>query len=88
MRLFEHVVYVAQLTGSTGIGLRNAILNILGTFLVAIIAARALSQFADEKYGKMITMLFAGAVVAGICYFPDQAIGLLKSIWSAAVGSG
>lgn len=88
MVLPGHAVYFAELTGTTGLGLRNALLNILGSFLVLLVAFRAVALLADEKYGKMITLMLGGAVVAGFCFFPDQAIALLKALWITTFGGG
>jgi len=88
MSTLDRVVVLADLTSSTGLGLRNALLNILGSFLILIVAFRALSLFADEKYGKMITLMLGAAVVAGLCFYPDQAVALLKGVWTTTFGGG
>lgn len=87
MRLIEHVTDLAQITDTTGQSLRHALLNILGSFLIVVIAFRAAALFLDDKWGRLVTLLLGGAVVAGFCFFPDQATDLLKSLWTTMFGS-
>lgn len=70
----------------TGEGLQELVLSILGTFFIIILAARAVGYYAKREWGELITHLVAGVVIAAIIYFPDQVVGLLKSLWSAFAG--
>ena len=49
----------------TGVSLQGVILAICGTILGALIGIRALAAWAEDKHGKMATLILAGAVVAG-----------------------
>lgn len=79
-------LHLAQLNAGSGTNFRNIILGIIGTFAVVVLAARALGAFADERYGKMVTLLAAAVPVFGFCYFPDQAVEILKGLWSSVFG--
>ena len=63
----ERVRYLADLTTQTGVSLQGVILAICGTILGALIGIRALAAWAEDKHGKMATLILAGAVVAGFC---------------------
>ena len=80
----EQVRYLADLTAQTGVSLQGVILAICGTILGALIGIRALSAWAEDKHGKMATLILAGAVVAGFCYFPAESMEMLKSLYSSA----
>jgi hypothetical protein len=80
----EGVRYLADLTTQTGVSLQGVILAICGTVLGALIGIRALAAWAEDKHGKMATLILAGAVVAGFCYFPAESMEMLKSLYSSA----
>ena len=80
----ERVRYLADLTTQTGVSLQGVILAICGTILGALIGIRALAAWAEDKHGKMATLILAGAVVAGFCYFPAESMEMLKSLYSSA----
>ena len=73
----ERVRYLADLTTQTGVSLQGVILAICGTILGALIGIRALAAWAEDKHGKMATLILAGAVVAGFCYFPAESMDCL-----------
>ena len=78
------VTYLADITTQTGVSLQGVILAICGTVLGALIGIRALAAWAEDKHGKMATLILAAAVVAGFCYFPAESMEMLKSLWSSA----
>ena len=80
----EPVRYLADLTTQTGVSLQGVILAICGTILGALIGIRALAAWAEDKHGKMATLILAGAVVAGFCYFPAESMEMLKSLYTSA----
>ena len=80
----ERVSYLADLTTQTGVSLQGVILAICGTILGALIGIRALAAWAEDKHGKMATLILAGAVVAGFCYFPAESMEMLKSLYTSA----
>ena len=80
----EHITYLADLTTQTGVSLQGVILAICGTILGALIGIRALAAWAEDKHGKMATLILAGAVVAGFCYFPAESMEMLKSLYTSA----
>jgi hypothetical protein len=81
-------VILAQLSADSGVPLRDILLGIIGTALLVLIAVRALAAFVDERYGKIVMMLLAAVPVAGLCYFPDRAMDLLKGLFLSAFGAG
>ena len=80
----EPVQYLADLTTQTGVSLQGVILAICGTILGALIGIRALAAWAEDKHGKMATLILAGAVVAGFCYFPAESMEMLKALYTSA----
>ena len=84
----EPVLYLADLTTQTGVSLQGVILAICGTILGALIGIRALAAWAEDKHGKMATLILAGAVVAGFCYFPAESMEMLKSLYTSATSGG
>jgi len=80
--------FLADLTTQTGVSLQGVILAICGTILGALIAIRALAAWAEDKYSKMATLILAGAVVAGFCYFPAESMAMLKSLYTSATSGG
>src|SRR6478672_3838071 len=78
------ITYLADLTTQTGVSLQGVILAICGTILGALIGIRALAAWAEDKHGKMATLILAGAVVAGFCYFPAESMEMLKSLYTSA----
>lgn len=86
VHVIEHA-NLAQLTADSGTSLRNVLLGIVGTFLVVVLAVRGLSAFADERYGKLVTLIIAAVPVAGFCYFPDQTVDLLKGLYASFTGA-
>jgi len=80
----DRIAYLADITTQTGVSLQGVILAICGTVLGALIGIRALAAWAEDKHGKMATLILAGAVVAGFCYFPAESMEMLKSLWTSA----
>jgi hypothetical protein len=74
--------WLADITPNTGHQLRDVMLGIVGTFALVVMAARALAAFADERYGKMITVFLGAVPIFGMAYFPDQVISILTGLWS------
>lgn len=79
---------VAQLDASSGTDLRDIVLGIIGTFVIVVLAARALAAFADERYGKMVTLILAAIPVIGFAYFPDSTVEILKGLFTSFAGGG
>jgi hypothetical protein len=79
----QSAVVVAQLNPSSGIPVRDIALAIIGTFAIVVLAARALGAFADERYGKMITLVLAAIPVIGFSYFPDATVNILKGLFNS-----
>lgn len=70
----------------TGDGLKDNVLIILGNIFIIILAARAVGYYAKREWGELVTHLVAGILIAAIIYFPDQVVGMLKSMWNAFAG--
>jgi len=79
-------VTVAQLTANSGIAFRDIVLGILGTFTLIVLAARALAAYADDRYGKMVTLILAAVPVIGFCYFPDLTLEILQNMFQLVTG--
>jgi hypothetical protein len=87
MRIFSaETMYYAQLTATSGVNFRNIILGIIGTLLVVVMAARGVGAYADQQYGKLVSIIAAAVPVAGFCYFPDQTIAIVKGLFTAFFG--
>lgn len=84
----ERTVVLAQLDSNSGTDARNIALGIIGTFAIVVLAARALAAFADERYGKMVTLIIAAIPVIGFAYFPDVTVEILKGLFTAFAGGG
>jgi hypothetical protein len=78
--------FLTDLTANSGTTVRNTILGIIGTFAIVVLAARSLAAFADERYGKLGSLIAAAVPVTGFCYFPDQTVSILKGLFSAFTG--
>jgi hypothetical protein len=85
-RRARSAVVVAQLSTSSGTGLRDIALAIIGTFTIVILAARAAGALADERYGKLVTLILAAVPVVGFAYFPDLTVNILKGLFASGVG--
>ena len=79
---------LAQLNSTSGSDAANIALGIIGTFVIVVLAARALAAFADERYGKMVTLIIAAIPVIGFAYFPDITVNILKGLFTAFTSAG
>jgi hypothetical protein len=79
-------MYLAQLTPESGSEIQRIALGIIGSLLVVVMAARGISAFADERYGKLFTIIIAAVPVAGFCYFPDETTALLTGLFTTFTG--
>jgi hypothetical protein len=78
------ITVAAALT--TGEGLKKWILVVVGNLFVAALAVRMFGCFMKKDWGEMITLFAAAVLVAGIVWFPDVTVDLLKNIWQKVVG--
>lgn len=81
-------IVLADLNANSAMSFRNIILGIIGTFAIVVLAARSLGAFADERYGKMVTLIIAAVPVMGFSYFPDLTVNILKGLFTTFTGSG
>ena len=72
---------------TTGADLKIWILAIAGNLFVVVLVVRGLGAFFKRDYGEMVTLFLSGVLLAGLIWFPDDAVSLLKAIWGKAVGS-
>src|SRR5438046_2523393 len=79
---------LAQLNSTSGSDAANIALGIIGTFVIVVLAARALAAFADERYGKLVTLIVAAIPVVGFAFFPDVTVNILKGLFTAFAGGG
>ena len=77
---------MAQINATSGTDLANILLGIIGTFIMVVLAARALAAFADERYGKMVTLIAAAIPIIGFAYLPDVTLNVLKALFTTFVG--
>lgn len=83
VQVVESTLFLAQLNANSGTNARDIALGIIGTFAIVVLAARALAAFADEQYGKMVTLLLAAVPVFGFAYFPDATVNILNGLFTA-----
>lgn len=90
----HHTMIVAEvmaqgggITAQSGEGLKNVVLGIIGSLLLIVMAGRMLASYTEERYGKMISLVAGGAAVAGVVYFPDTAISIVKGLFSQFTGA-
>lgn len=81
----SQVTNLAQLNPNSGINARNILLGIVGTFTLVVLAFRALGAFADERYGKLATLIIAAIPVFGFAYFPDETVNIFKSLYTSLI---
>lgn len=79
-------LHFAQLTENSGNRLRDIVLGIVGALVLAFMAARMLGAYADDRYGKMLGLFAAGALIAGIASFPDTAMQVLQGLFTTVFG--
>lgn len=72
----------------TGLGLRDAVLLIVGNLVVAILAVKAIGAWTRNEWGELLGLVAGAALIGGIAWFPDQAIDLLKWVWGLITGNG
>ncbi|TDQ00598.1 hypothetical protein [Labedaea rhizosphaerae] len=82
------IVAQGALNSDSGAALAHVALGIIGSFILVILAFRALAAFADERYGKIVTCFLAAVPVFGFAYLPDQTRSLLSTLWSMFAGGG
>lgn len=79
---------LAQLNENSADHLRDIVLGIVGALAVMVLAARALAAMADDRYGKMLGLFAGGALVLGVCVFPEQATSILVGLFTTVFGGG
>lgn len=73
---------LAQVGVTTGVGLRDWILAVVGTFVIVLAVFRLVGAWMENAYGRMASIFVAAVVVGGFCYFPDQAVRFIQSLWN------
>lgn len=69
-----------------GGGLRDWILKIVGTLLIAYLAVGLFKDFVQQKWGAMIGQLIGGILVGWVCYSPDSFMNFLKTLVNTITG--
>lgn len=87
MILADAMAQGGGITAQSGEGLKDIVLGIIGSLLLILMAGRMLAAYAEERYGKMVSLVAGGAAVAGVAYFPDTAIAILKGLFSQFTGA-
>ncbi|MCO1575579.1 TcpD family membrane protein [Crossiella sp. SN42] len=75
-----------QLKPTSGVELRNILLGVMASLIAILMAYRAMAAYAAGHYGQMVTSVLAGALAAGFVVFPDQAMTVVKGLWTAVFG--
>ena len=70
------------MTDFTGAGVKGWILAIVGNLFIVLLVVRAVSHYARQEWGQLLTSLAFAIVLVGMIYFPDQVISILKTVWS------
>lgn len=81
-------VLAQGITRESGQNIQDLVLPIIGSFLLIIIGGRLVAALMEERYGKMLSLIAGGVVVAGFVFLPDQAVGILKGLWNTFVSGG
>lgn len=71
----------------TGDGLKTAALVIIGNIFIVLLAAKALTYWAQERFGLLISCIAGAVVIAGFVWFPDQTKTILSSWWGSLTGT-
>ncbi|TQM01675.1 hypothetical protein [Pseudonocardia kunmingensis] len=79
-------VYLAQLSPESGVPLQQIALGIIGSLLLVVMAARGVGAYADERYGKLFTIIIAAIPIAGFCYMPAETTELLRGLFATFTG--
>lgn len=82
-QVVDAVVQAQVLSPTSGTVARDIALGIIGTIMLVVVGFRALGSLADERYGKLITLILAAIPVVGIAYFPDITISILKGLFAS-----
>jgi uncharacterized membrane protein (DUF2068 family) len=67
-------------------GFKTTVLIILGNVFIIILALRALGSWAKKEWGEFATLIVSSIVIAGIIYFPNQAVEFLQWAWNLILG--
>lgn len=77
----------AGLTANSADQFTKIILGIIGSLFLLVLGGRMLAAYGEERWGKMLSLLGGGIVVAGVCYTPDAVVSVLRGLFSTFVGS-
>jgi hypothetical protein len=80
-------VVLAQLSPTSGTAARDIALGIVGTLTMIMLAVRAFAAFAEERYGKVFTILLAAIPVFGFAYFPEATANIIKGLFTSSTAS-
>ncbi|MFI1621865.1 TcpD family membrane protein [Streptomyces lydicus] len=70
---------------TNGADLKTWVLVIVGNVFIAVLAIRMLGHYAKREWGDMVTSFIGAVILAGIIYFPDGFITLLKTLWQKVI---
>jgi hypothetical protein len=82
----ETTQYLAALSATSASGIATIALGIIGTFTIVLLAARSFAAYADDRHGKMVTLIVAAVPIFFFCYFPDQTVNILKTLGTTFFG--
>lgn len=74
---------IANYTGQTFF---DWVLTIIGNALIVAMVIFAVRAWGTKQWGEFIGIFVGGIVIGGFVWFPDQALAVLKAIWTAIFG--
>lgn len=78
---------ILALADSTGLpdptGIKDWILKIVGTLLIAYMAFSLFKDFVAQKWGSFVLTFLGGILVGWVAYFPDSFLTALKALIKA-----
>ncbi len=60
--------------------------GIVGSVFIAILMIRSLGYYLKKEWGELTGHLLVAIIIAGLVYFPDQFIEILKGFWNMITG--
>ncbi|MGW5851970.1 hypothetical protein ACWFQ8_29170 [Streptomyces sp. NPDC055254] len=82
----QHLVELAAPL-TTGEGLKNWILIVVGNLFMAFLAIRALGHFIKKEWGEMVTLAVAAVFVGAIVWAPVVVKDFLTAVWEKVAGT-
>lgn len=85
-QLATHGAVLAQLNPHSADPLRDTGLGIIISVTIVVLGALLLKSLGTQRYGAMIAVLGAGAVVIGAAAMPDVTVSVLTGLYGQMFG--